>query len=156
MVVLLFAVSLVTLMAFVALAIDLGMMALARTQFSDAADAAAHWPARGRSTATRPSTTTTPASTPTAQQAVCAQFRAGRPLTASQLSVNIGRYIYVSANQQFEGQFPGPSTQNWNMVQATVSPRAPSNLHGFSKIFELSCPTCRPWPPRRTGPATSA
>ena len=44
-------VSLVTLMTFVALAVDLGMLAVARTQCQDAADAAAMAGA-GRSTAT--------------------------------------------------------------------------------------------------------
>ena len=40
---------------------------------------------------------------------------------------------------QFEGQFPGPSNQNWDMVQATVTANVYSNL-AFSKLFSLSAP----------------
>ena len=35
---------------------------------------------------------------------------------------------YVPANQRFEGQFPGPSTDNWSMVQATVTANVSSQL----------------------------
>ena len=51
--------------------------------------------------------------------------------------MNIGRYTYNSTAQQFQGQFPGPSTQNWNMVQATVT-SSQSNLKAFAKIFNLA------------------
>ena len=58
------------------------------------------------------------------------------PITNAQLSVNIGRYTYNSTAQQFQAQFPGPSTENWNMVQATVTTNQ-SNLVTFSSIFNF-------------------
>ena len=60
----------------------------------------------------------------------------GATLQNSQLSLN-DRPLHVQRrDQQFEGQFPGPSTQNWNMVQATVTANINSNLV-FSKVFNL-------------------
>src|SRR5207247_1466828 len=54
-----------------------------------------------------------------------------------QVSVNIGRYTYNSAAQRFEGQFPGPSTENWSLVQATVNIPLTNSL-AFSKFFNFS------------------
>jgi Flp pilus assembly protein TadG len=136
MVLLLFAVSLVTLMAFVGLAIDLGAMELASTQVNDAADAAALAGARALNGNTAVNNNYAGVA-PAAQQAVTYNSVMGAPLTASQLSLNIGRYTYVAADQQFEGQFPGPSTQNWNMVQATVT-KSTGNCMFFSKVFTMS------------------
>ena len=79
----------------------------------------------------------------------------GAPISTADLSLNIGRYVYNSTTSQFEGQFPGPSSQNWTMVQATVTANVYSNL-AFAKLFSLSAPTCRPSRPPRTAPATSA
>ncbi len=63
----------------------------------------------------------------------------GNALTSSQVSVQIGRYSYVASAQQFQGQFPGSSSQNWNMVQTTVSANVNSAM-GFSKIFNYTVP----------------
>ena len=137
MVLLLFAVSLVTLMAFVALAIDLGAMELASTQVSDAADAAAMAGARALNGNATTTNNNYAGVAPAAQQAVSHNSVMGATLLASQVSVNIGRYTYVAADQKFEGQFPGPSNQNWDMVQATVS-KSSGNCMFFSKVFTTS------------------
>jgi Flp pilus assembly protein TadG len=136
MVILLFALSMATLMAFVALAIDLGAMEMASTQVNDAADAAAMAGARALNGNTAVNNNYSGVA-PASQQAVTHNTVMGAALTASQVSVNIGRYTYVAADQQFEGQFPGPSTQNWNMVQATVT-QSTGRCMFFSKVFTTS------------------
>ena len=134
----LFAVSMLAIMAFMALAIDLGMLAVARTQCQDAADAAAMAGA-GRSTASPATGHNNNYSnvSPNAIAAVTANSVLGKSLTSSQLNLQIGRYSYVTADQQFEGQFPGPSSQNWSLVQAQIAANVSSQL-AFSKIFNFT------------------
>ena len=66
----------------------------------------------------------------------------GTTLATSTLTLNIGRYVYNSTTLQFEGQFPGPSSQNWNMVQATVAANVYNNL-GFAKAINLAVPNLK-------------
>ena len=74
---------------------------------------------------------------PTAQAAVSSNSMLSTPLQSSQVTLQIGRYTYNSTSKQYEGQFPGPATENWSMVKATVS--APvSNVLAFSKVFNFS------------------
>ncbi len=134
----LFAVCMIPLIACTALAIDLGVLTFAETQLVNAADAAA---LAGARTLTGNTATNNNYSnvTPNAQMVVAANNLMGVPLTTSNLSLNIGRYVYNSSTSQFEGQFPGPSNQNWSLVQATVTANVYSNL-GFAKVFSLSAP----------------
>jgi Flp pilus assembly protein TadG len=128
-------VCLIPLIACMALAIDIGMLAMAQTQLNDAADAAAMAGARALNGNTATNNNYS-AVTATAQQAVGSNSVMAVPITNAQLSVNIGRYVYNSTAQQFQAQFPGPSTENWNMVQATVT-TSQSNLVTFSRIFNF-------------------
>lgn len=133
-----FVIFLIPIIAFLALAIDLGLLATARTQISDAADAAAMAGARALNGNTTNSANNNYSNVlPTAQTVVSNNAVLGGNMPTSAVSVQIGRYTYVTANQRFEGQFPGPSTDNWNMVQATVGLDVGSRL-GFSKIFGFS------------------
>jgi Flp pilus assembly protein TadG len=129
-------VCLIPLITCVALAIDLGLLMTARTQISDAADAAAMAGCRtlnGDSSINNNYANVLP----TAQQAVSANSMLSTALQTSQVTLQIGRYTYNTTSKQFEGQFPGPSAENWSMVQATVS--APvNNVLAFSKIFNFS------------------
>jgi Flp pilus assembly protein TadG len=130
------AMFMVPLMACVALAIDLGLMSIAQTQLNDAADAAALAGARalnGNSSANNNYSAVSPA----AQQALSANTVLGTSLQNSQLSLNIGRYAYNSSDQQFEGQFPGTSGTNWNLVQATATATINGSL-GFSRAFNFT------------------
>jgi Flp pilus assembly protein TadG len=131
-------ICLVALMACVALAIDLGMIMAARTQVVAAADGAAMAGARALNGNTTSGANNNYAGVlPAAQQAVTANSVLSTPLTNGQVSVNIGRYTYNTSAQRFEGQFPGPSGENWSMVQATVN--VPStNCLAFSKVFNFS------------------
>ena len=127
---------LIPLIAFLALAIDLGMLAVARTQCQDAADLAALAGVRALDGSTNNNYS---AVTPTAQQAATRNSILTSPITNSQVSLQIGRYVYNSTNQRFEGQFPGPSTENWTLVQATVSPNVSSQL-AFAKVLSVAVP----------------
>jgi Flp pilus assembly protein TadG len=131
-------ICLVALMACVALAIDLGMIMAARTQVVAAADGAAMAGARAlNGNTTNGANNNYSAVLPASQQAATANSVLSTPLTNAQVSVNIGRYTYNTSAQRFEGQFPGPSGENWSMVQATVN--VPStNCLAFSKVFNFS------------------
>src|SRR5262245_51804216 len=111
-------VCLVTLLTFVALAIDLGLIAVARTQLQDAADASAMAGCRTINGTTGNNYSNV---TPNAQAAATANTVLSAPIQSSNVAVSIGRYAYVSGNQRFEGQFPGPSTENWSLVKSVVS-----------------------------------
>jgi hypothetical protein len=133
MVLVLFLVTLVTLFTFLSLAIDLGMLAVARTQCQAAADAAAM---AGTRTLNGMSSTNNNYSnvTPQAQSAAEGNSILGNAVQSSQVTVNIGRYAYVAADDQFEGQIPGTSGTNYTLVQAQVTTNLGSKL-GFSKVF---------------------
>lgn len=134
----LFVVCLVPIIAFLALAIDLGMLAAARTQIADVADAAAMAGARALNGNTNNGANNNYSNAlPSAQSVVNHNSVLGGAIPSSAVSVQIGRYTYVTAKQRFEGQFPGPATDNWNMVQATVSVDVANRL-GFSRIFGFS------------------
>ncbi len=126
-------VMLVALLTFVALAVDLGMLAVARTQCQDAADAGA---TAGTRTLNGTSGNNFSSAGPSVITAASANSVLSAPILSSQVSLQIGRYTYVSANQQFEGQFPGTSG-NWSMVKATVNANLANQL-AFSKVFNFT------------------
>lgn len=126
---------LLPLMAFLALSIDIGLLAIARTQCQDATDVAALAGVRtlnGGSTNNNYS-----AVTGAAQQAAASRQVLGGAVQSANVSVNIGRYTYNTTSKQFEGQFPGPSTDNWSLVQTTTTINVSSALP-FSKVLGIS------------------
>src|SRR5262245_18594338 len=129
-------VSIIALVACAALAIDLGLMMAARTQCVAAADAASMAGTRALNSAPTSVNNNYAAALPSAQLAATQNKILGTSITNSQVTVNIGRYVYNSATQRFEGQFPGPSTENWSLVQATVSVPITSSL-AFSKVLNF-------------------
>lgn len=137
----LFAVCLIPLLACVALAVDLGILTLAQTQLSDAADSAALAGARalnGDTTGGRDNNYS--GVIPAAQSVLSGNVVLGAPLQTSQMNVAIGCYTYNSTNERFEGQLgTKPPADNWNLVQATVTANVSSRM-GFSKIFNLTVP----------------
>ncbi len=137
------AVCMVPLVGCVALAIDLGLLMSARTQASNAADLAAMAGARSLNGITTNSTNNNYSNVlPTAQTAATANSILGTTISSSQVSVNIGRYTYNTSTQRFEGQFPGPSTDNWSLVQATVAVPMTSHMF-FSNVFGFSAPNAQ-------------
>ncbi len=134
------ALLLIPLLAFVALAVDLGLLTLARTECQQAADAAAMAGARTLNGYTANGANNNYAAAgPKAVAAATANSVLGVPLQPEQVSVEIGRYVYVPANRRFEGQFPGPSDENWSLVRARVNVDVSSKM-GFSRIFSYVVP----------------
>ncbi len=128
-------VATIALFAFVALAIDLGMLAVARTQLQDAVDLAAMAGARtlnGDSSANNNYSSVSP----NAISVATANSVLSKPITSGQVSLQIGRYVYVPSNQRFEGVIPGPSSENWSMVSAQVTANVNNNL-AFAKVFNV-------------------
>jgi hypothetical protein len=126
-------VSLLALLAFVALAIDLGILAVARTQCQDAADAAAMAGARALNGVTANNNNYS-AADPAARSAAIGNSILSSPIQSSQVAVDIGRYTYSTSNTRFEGQFPGPSGENWSMARATITTNVGNNLP-FARVF---------------------
>src|SRR5262249_22323579 len=98
-------VSLVTLLTFVALAIDLGMLATASTQCQDAADSAAMAGARTLNGDTSNNNNYSNVQ-PNAQAAATGNTVLSKQIQTSQLGLQIGRYTYNTSSQSFQGQFP--------------------------------------------------
>src|SRR5580658_6492040 len=99
----LFALMLVGLLGFVALAIDVGMIAIADTQAQNAADNAAVAGARSLNGSTSGNTT---AAITNAQAAAAANPILTQALSASQVTVQNGSYHYNYSTMTFTPQFP--------------------------------------------------
>ncbi len=131
----------VALFTFVALAIDLGMLAVARTQLQDAADLAAMAGARTLNGDTAADNNYANAQ-PNALVAATNNSVLSKQITSGQVSVQVGRYVYVPSNQRFEGVVPGPSSESWSLVTAEVTSNMTSQM-AFAKIFSAGPTTMR-------------
>ncbi len=131
----------ITLFTFVALAIDLGMLAVARTQLQDAADLAAMAGARTLNGDTAADNNYALAE-PNARTAATNNTVLSKQITSGQVNIQVGRYVYVTNAQRFEGVVPGPSTENWSLVNAEVTSNMSSQL-AFAKIFSAGPTTMR-------------
>ena len=130
-------VSLITLLTFVALAIDLGMLAVARTQCQDAADAAAMAGARTLNGMTATNNNYS-AAAPNAHPGRHGQHgsdpsRFSRATSPSTWAAT----CTCQATSASKASFPGPSNENWSMVKATVGADV-SNSLAFSQVFNFS------------------
>jgi len=113
-------VCLIGLLGFVALAIDIGLMVVARTQCQNAADIAA---LAGARTLDGSSNNNVPAAIAMAYTAAESNQVLNAPITAAQVtSVQAGIYRYNSSTQTFEGVFgqsPG-ANEAYGAIQATI------------------------------------
>jgi Flp pilus assembly protein TadG len=126
------AITLVVLVAFLGLAIDLGMLATAKTQAQNAADVAALTAARtlcGDPAISYNQTT----ATANAETIAGCNVILSQPVQPSQLQVTFGSYDYNQTTQTFNANFPPSAGVPLTAVSVTVTA---SNLQaGFSKIF---------------------
>jgi Flp pilus assembly protein TadG len=131
----LLAVTMVLLIGFLGLAIDLGMLATAKTQVQNAADLAALTAARtlnGNSTNNYNQT----AATTNGQNILTYNAILGQSIQTSQLQLTYGSYDYNQTTQTFNANFPGTAGQPTTAVTATVTA---GNLRGtFSAVFGSS------------------
>ena len=126
------AIPIVGLVSFLALAIDLGMLAIAKTQAQNAADLAALTAARtlnGNPTGTYNQA----AATTNAQNLLTYNYILSQGITSSQLTLTYGSYDYNQSTQTFNANFPATANVPTTAVTATVTS---NSLPGaFSKIF---------------------
>src|SRR5580698_5838078 len=125
----LFALMLVGLIGFLALAIDIGIIAVAETQCQNAADNAALAGARTLNGAANGNTS---AATSTAQAAAAINPILSKSASSSQVAVQHGAYHYDYTTMTFTPQFPPVAPDNYNLTQVTVTPGVSSF---FSRIF---------------------
>src|SRR5271166_4625054 len=126
------AISMVALLGFIALAIDLGMVMVAKTQTQNAADAAAFAAARTLTGGTSPNTSQ---ATANATAAAAANTVLGKSVPAASVTITHGAYHYDPATQTFHPQFPPVAPDNYNLSQATVTQ---GNSTFFAKIFGIT------------------
>jgi Flp pilus assembly protein TadG len=124
---------LVGLVGFMALAIDIGIVAMAETQCQNAADAAALAGARTLNGNTTSGNTST--ATSNAQAAAAINPILSRAPSSSQVAVQHGAYHYDYTSMTFTPQFPPVAPDNYNLTQVTVTPGVSSF---FSRIFGLA------------------
>ncbi len=128
----LLALTIVALVGFLALAIDLGMLAVAKAQAQQAADLAALTAARtvnGNAAYNYNQT----AATTNAQNILAHNAILGQSIQSSQLQLTYGSYDYSQTTQTFNANYPATAGSPYTAVAATVTA---SSLPGaFSTIF---------------------
>jgi hypothetical protein len=129
----------VALLGFVALAIDIGMVACARTQCQAAADAAAMAGARTLNGDVSNNNNFANAG-PAVVTMATADTILNNPIQASWVSYEIGYYTYDRTTDTFgillpsSGQ-PMPTGENWSLVTATINYNSPTT---FGRVFGIN------------------
>jgi Flp pilus assembly protein TadG len=140
--------TMVGMCGFVALAIDLGLMAVAKSQCQNAADAAAMAGARsldGTSGQNLPNATTN------AQNLAQANLVLSQPIPAANITLNFGAFHYDTTAKLFVPQFPPVAPDNYNLLEVTVTYNVNT---AFAPVFQL-LPGNSGFNPARTVTATS-
>jgi hypothetical protein len=139
------AVCLVSLFAFTALAIDLGMLAVSRTECQNAADAAALAGCRTLNNNIANANSNLAAAVETAKTVVTSNYDMGANYTTTQISeIDVGQYLYSTSTQTFSvyngsgntssslgwtnvtsGQSPSPASGSWTAMKVAVSYQQP-------------------------------
>jgi Flp pilus assembly protein TadG len=114
------ALCLVGLCGFVALAVDVGMVAVAKTQVQNAADAAAVAATRSIDGSALPNFALANSE---AQSAAALNPVLSVPLQSSELTITYGAYHYDPTSQTFYPQYPPQAPDNYNLAAVTVSHR---------------------------------
>jgi Flp pilus assembly protein TadG len=124
--------SLIALLGFLALAIDIGMLLVAKTQAQNVADVAAMTGAR---TIDGSPSSNLANATANAQAIAGLNVVLGNPVTPSEMTITHGAYHYDPVQQLFIPQFPPQAPDSYSLTQVTVTPSRPS---GFAKIFGVT------------------
>jgi Flp pilus assembly protein TadG len=110
--------ALVMLCGFVALAVDVGLVAVAKTECQNAADTAALTGARSLDGGDSPDLTT---ATANARAAATSNTILGGSVQASEVTVQHGAYHYDTTTQKFSAQFPPVAPDTYNLTRVTVA-----------------------------------
>ena len=137
------AISIIGLCGFLALSIDLGMLAVARAQVQDAADAAAIAGARSLdgSAGSNLATSTADATTQATRNTIL-----GTNVNPAEVSVRQGTYHYNYTTQTFSPLFPPGANENYNLTEVTITHTYNTT---FAKVIGVSTMTV-------TGKSTAA
>lgn len=113
---------LVPLIAFVALAIDLGLIAVAKTQAQNSADAAAMAAVRTINGDPTAGYLTATAIT-NGRSAGGANSILGATVPTANVNIQLGKYYYdrTLGSPTFTAAIPGPTNENWSLAQSTVT-----------------------------------
>lgn len=133
-------IAIVALLGFLALAIDVGMLAVARAQAQNAADLAALTAARtlnGNPAATSPNNGSynQDGAVANAQNVLSYNAILGQKIQASQLSLTFGSYDYNQTTQTFTANFPPTPGKPYTAVATTIT--ADTLPGAFSSVFGL-------------------
>jgi hypothetical protein len=131
----LLAMSLVALFGCVALAIDVGRLAVANVQCQNAADLAAIAGVRTLGTGTVANQS---AATTNAQNAAITNPILGQTLTSAEIAVTHGAYHYNATSKTFAPQFPPSGSDNYGLTQVTITHQVSGT---FCRIFGVSLST---------------
>jgi Flp pilus assembly protein TadG len=112
------AISIIGLCGFLALSIDLGMLAVARAQVQDAADAAAICGARSLIGS---QTNYVANSTASAIAQATRNTVLGTNIAPAEVAVVQGTWHYNYATQTFSPEFPPGANENYNLTQVTIT-----------------------------------
>ena len=126
------ALTIVAQLGFLALAIDLGMAAISKTQAQQAADVAALTAARSLNGLAAGNYNQTGATT-NAQNLLSYNRVLGKPIQASQLQLTYGSYDYNQTTQTFSANYPSLSGSPTTAVTATVT--TSSSPAAFGVVF---------------------
>jgi Flp pilus assembly protein TadG len=123
----------ICLLGFLALSIDIGMVAIAKTQAQNAADVAALAAVRTLNGNSTNSNYNNSQATANAQAILGYNNILGQSIQSSQLTLTYGSYDYNQTAQTFTANYPPTTGVPWTAVAATVTT---TNLPGaFSSIF---------------------
>ncbi|HLJ94740.1 MAG TPA: TadE/TadG family type IV pilus assembly protein [Gemmataceae bacterium] len=126
------AICLVALCGFVALGIDVGLIAAAKTDCQNAADAAALTGTRNIDGSANGNVTVAMSK---AQAIAMANQVLGQSVQAADVTLQAGTYHYDPNSQTFTPQFPPVPPDNYNLMQATVQHTV---NYTFGRVFNLT------------------
>jgi uncharacterized membrane protein len=127
----LLAVCIVALVGMIAMAIDIGMVTVARTQAQNCADLAALAGARmfnGDATGSKTNQNNILNAIATANARAVDNKVLGQTLNASQVQLRTGTYAYNAAAQKFAPDIGGatPGSNAWSVMEVTISANSPT------------------------------
>jgi Flp pilus assembly protein TadG len=132
----LLAVTMIGLITLVALAMDIGLVAMGRNHAQNAADVAALAGVRALNGDVGNNNNYSQVA-PTAEAAATVNKVMGTAITPSNLTTEIGYYAYNSTLQRFDPYFTGskPATENWTAVRTTINTTQPTY---FARVLGLN------------------